>query len=57
MKIITNTILAAALCACLAQNAKAQDWITNGLVAYYSFNGNANDASGNGYNGTVYGQL
>ena len=27
----------------------------NGLVAYYPFNGNANDASGNGYNGTVYG--
>jgi hypothetical protein len=28
---------------------------TNGLVAYYPFNGNANDASGNGNNGTVYG--
>jgi hypothetical protein len=28
---------------------------TNGLVAYYPFNGNANDASGHGYNGTVYG--
>ena len=26
---------------------------TNGLVAYYPFNGNANDASGNGNNGTV----
>jgi hypothetical protein len=26
-----------------------------GLVAYYPFNGNANDASGNGHNGTVYG--
>jgi hypothetical protein len=26
-----------------------------GLVAYYSLNGNANDASGNGHNGTVYG--
>ncbi len=25
---------------------------TNGLVAYYPFNGNANDESGNGYNGT-----
>ena len=30
-------------------------FITNGLVAYYPFNGNANDASGNGNNGTVYG--
>ena len=26
----------------------------NGLVAYYPFNGNANDASGNGHDGTVY---
>jgi hypothetical protein len=29
--------------------------LTNGLVAYYPFNGNANDVSGNGLNGTVYG--
>ena len=29
------------------------DWINNGLVAYYPFNGNANDASGNGNDGTV----
>jgi hypothetical protein len=28
---------------------------TKGLVAYYRFNGNANDESGNGNNGTVYG--
>ncbi len=28
---------------------------TGGLVAYYPFNGNANDVSGNGYNGTVNG--
>jgi gliding motility-associated-like protein len=28
---------------------------TNGLIAYYPFNGNANDESGNGYNGTVNG--
>lgn len=27
---------------------------TNGLVAYYPFNGNANDESGNGNNGTIY---
>ncbi|WP_316636145.1 leucine-rich repeat domain-containing protein [uncultured Flavobacterium sp.] len=26
---------------------------TNGLIAYYPFNGNANDTSGNGSNGTV----
>ena len=28
--------------------------INDGLVAYYPFNGNANDESGNGHNGTVY---
>jgi hypothetical protein len=26
--------------------------VTNGLVAYYPLNGNANDSSGNGNNGT-----
>lgn len=34
-------------------NAHAQSWLTNGLAAYYPFNGNANDASGNGNDGTV----
>ena len=29
--------------------------VWNGLVAYYPFNGNANDASGNGNNGTNFG--
>jgi hypothetical protein len=33
----------------------AQDSLTNGLVAYYPFNGNANDESGNGNDGTVIG--
>jgi len=28
--------------------------LTEGLVAHYPFNGNANDESGNGYNGTVF---
>jgi len=37
-------------------NAQVPSYVpTNGLVAYYPFNGNANDASGNGNNGTVYG--
>jgi len=31
--------------------------IWNGLVAYYPFNGNANDATGNGNNGTNYGAV
>jgi len=35
----------------------AQSWVTNGLVAYYPFNGNANDASGNGNNGTNNGAI
>ena len=29
--------------------------LTDGLVAYYPFNGNANDATGNGHDGTVSG--
>ncbi|MCU0783406.1 MAG: LamG domain-containing protein [Verrucomicrobia bacterium] len=32
---------------------QAQYPFTNGLVAYYPLNGNANDASGNGNNGTI----
>ena len=28
---------------------------TNGLLGWWPFNGNANDESGNGYNGTVNG--
>lgn len=35
----------------------AQTDLTNGLVAYYPFNGNANDESGNEYNGSVYGAI
>ena len=36
-------------------NGIASADLNDGLVAYYPFNGNANDESGNGYNGTVYG--
>jgi hypothetical protein len=35
--------------------AQPASFLTNGLVAYYPFNGSANDASGNGHNGTVVG--
>ncbi len=31
--------------------------VTDGLVAYYPFNGNANDESGNGNNGTAFGAV
>lgn len=43
----------------LALSAQAQPpaFLTNGLVAYYPFNGNANDGSGNGNNGAVYGAV
>ena len=34
---------------------QAQVNLDSGLVAYYPFNGNAYDESGNGYNGTVVG--
>jgi hypothetical protein len=39
---------------CIAANSHAQSFVTNGLIAYYPFDGNANDASGNGLNGTVF---
>jgi hypothetical protein len=38
-------------------NGYSQPCLTNGLVAYYPFNGNANDESGHGYNATVNGAL
>jgi len=39
--------------ASLTMNAQVPTYVpTNGLVAYYPFNGNANDLSVNGYNGT-----
>jgi hypothetical protein len=39
----------------IAFGAKTQVNLQNGLVAYYPFNGNANDESGNGNNGNVNG--
>lgn len=40
---------------CLLLVGQASADLTDGLVAYYPFDGNANDASGNGYNGIEYG--
>ena len=37
------------------ESTPPENTLTNGLVAYYPFNGNANDESGNGNNGTVVG--
>jgi hypothetical protein len=41
----------------LAVGASAQPFFTNGLTAYYPFSGNAEDASGHGYHGTVHDAL
>jgi len=41
----------------LAAQVHAQVPFTNSLVAYYPFNGNANDATGNGNNGTIIGNV
>ena len=38
----------------LVTSATAQSFLTNGLVAYFPFSGNANDASGNGRNAQIY---
>jgi hypothetical protein len=39
----------------LSAQVQAQSFLTNGLVAYYPFDGNAFDASGNGHTGTLFG--
>jgi hypothetical protein len=40
---------------CKKNSSSSDVNLTNGLVAYYPFNGNANDASGNGLNGNING--
>ncbi len=48
-------ILTTLLIACCVLSLKAQPFLELGLVAYYSFNGNANDLSGFNNHGTAYG--
>ena len=55
MKTVKTLFGILTITAALAIQVQAQTFLTNGLVAYYPFNGNANDASGSGNNGTVYG--
>jgi len=43
------------LIGCLTVSGCGYDIPTDGLVAYYPFNGNANDESGNGNHGTAHG--
>ena len=54
MKAIKGTLGIITLTLALGVSTQAQTFLTNGLVAYYPFNGNANDAAGTN-NGTVYG--
>jgi len=39
------------------QTVNITSFLTNGLVAFYPLNGNANDASGRGHNGTIEGAV
>jgi hypothetical protein len=55
MQIMKNASLTLAVLAvgfALAVNGYSQSFLTNGLVAYYPFNGNANDQTTNANNGT-----
>lgn len=51
---MSRPLVALALLVGLMTTAQSQSFLTNGLVAYYPFNGNANDASGNNNNGIVH---
>jgi hypothetical protein len=51
----TRIIIFCIITICLINTSLSAQIPTNGLVAYYPFNGNANDESGNGNNGIVYG--
>lgn len=56
MKSISKASYLAALviaCVVLTISAQAQSWITNGLVAYYPFDGSPDDATGNSRNGVI----
>ena len=51
-----NLITALCLISSLYYQAQVPSYVpTNGLVGWWPFNGNANDESGNGNNGTVNG--
>jgi hypothetical protein len=57
MKSIKKTVIVLLGGLGLVANACSQSLVTNGLVAYYPFNGNVNDASGNGHDGTNHGAI
>ena len=53
IKLLFGTIITLVL----LTRVQAQSFLTNGLVAYYPLNGNANDTSGNGNDGVVVGAV
>jgi len=56
MKTIQMAVVIAGLSfSAFTLEAQIPPFLTNGLVAYFPFNGNANDASGNLNNGTMFG--
>jgi hypothetical protein len=54
-KVFTLSVLFAALIFAIVSIGCASADLNDGLIAYYPFNGNANDESGNGNHGTVDG--
>jgi len=52
-----SMMIASVLIVHLVCAAAALGGLQDGLVAYYRFNGNANDDSGNGNHGTVHGAV
>lgn len=57
MNLLKATLVILAINFGFAVTGYGQSLLTNGLVAYYPFNGSANDASGNGNNGIVFGSI
>lgn len=55
LTILLGVFLVTSLTTGCKKDENAPQIPTDGLVAYYPFNGNANDESGNGNNGTVNG--
>ena len=53
MKVLKNYLLLVVVLIITISTNFAQTNITQGLIAFYPFNGNANDVSGNGLNGII----
>ena len=54
--LLLSTILTVGLTGSASASVLTGD-LTNGLVAYYSFDGNVNDSSGNGHNAQTFGDV